>query len=307
MVGIVSDEFLKEIVMNEPLMVRAQAGKPPQSVVARLINALAIQSYVPDPNDPRKLAFDLSQYEPDLNLALVESYIPDVALCIFRICGSYTVKDTMFPTFWPWAKRVGLTREMFLYNWPGWTVDQHIGNLMDSIEKYADGYLGKHFIWLDAECHAGKTRREVTDHTFDLLDAVESETGMPVGIYTGPWFLSGYMEKRERMKEIKWWLAQWYSDQASEHPGPPQLVYDIPRENVLWHQTGSRCRAQSFGGTSYLDTDRWELTEAEFEIYYGDDTIPPPPNPDYEARFAAVETRVNKLEDWQHHILSYGG
>lgn len=262
---------------------RAQAGLPPKTFWQKILDLFftkigtqAIGSYVPDPNDPRKFALDLSHFQPNIDLEIVANYVPKVELCIFRICGSYTVKDNLFPVFWPWAKMLGITKSMYMYNWPGWTVDQHIDNFMDSVEKYCDGDLGDGPIWVDAECHAGKSKREVSNHTWGCVEAIARETGKEVGVYTGNWFLNGYMEKQDWMQDIKWWLAQWYATQPREHPGPPYLIYDIPRANVLWQQTGSRCRPTEFGGTSHIDTDRWEKSDEEFNQIYGEVFVPEP-------------------------------
>jgi len=291
--------------MAEPLRIYAKAGQPPLGLFARLVNALAIQSYIPNPNDPRKFALDLSQYEPDIDLELVKDYIPDVTLCIFRICGSYTVKDIKFPDFWPWAINLGITKSMYMYNWPGWTVDQHIGNFIDSVEKYCQGDLGDGPIWVDAECHADKTKREVSDHTFGCVEAIKRETGKEVGVYSGQWFLEEYMEKQDWMQDVQWWLAQWLTDQPSEHPGPVYLPYDIPEENVLWHQTGSRCRADIFGGTGYVDTDRWELSDEEFNLIYPANTTPPDPPGDLEKQVAENTKRIADLENWARGLAFY--
>lgn len=287
--------------------VRMQAGRPPRSMMATFLAATTIKSYVPDPNDTRKLGFDLSHFEPDMDLRLVHSYVPNVELCIFRICGSYTVKDTMFPTFWPWAGRIGLPRAMYMYNWPGWSIDRHIANFMDSLEKHCpNNDLGVGAIWVDAECHAGKSKREVSDHTWGCISRLAQETGMRVGWYTGPWFKRSYMEYQDWMDNTYVWEAQWYSDQAREHPGPVDNVFNTPEKYRVWHQTGSRGRANEFGGTSYYDTDRWQRGAAAFNTFH-DVTPDPsePPAPDYGTRIAALETRTNDLERWQHHNLSY--
>ena len=262
--------------------IHAQAGKPPRTFWQKVIDvfftrisAQANKAYLPSQDDPRKFALDLSEYEPDLDLAMVQNYVPNVELCIFRIGGSYTVKDKMFPVFWPWAQSLGMTKSIYMYNWPGWTVDQHINNFMDSVEKYCNGDLGDGPIWVDAECHANKSKREVSNHTWGCVEAIRQETGKEVGVYSGQWFLEGYMEKQDWMQDVYWWLAQWIYEQGAEHPGPVHRVYDIPKEKVLWHQTGSLCRASEFGGTSYVDTDRWELSDERFSEIYGGVVVPP--------------------------------
>ena len=287
--------------------IRAQAGLQPQSTLRRLLSALAVQSYLPNPNDTRYLALDLSQFNT-LSLATVSQVTnPVVRSLMIRIGGSATVKDTKFPVFWPLAKELGIPHDIYMYNWPGWTVDQHIRNFMDSVGQHCDGDLGN-IIWVDAECHADKTKRQVSDNTYGVVEAIGRETGKPVGVYSGLWFINGYMEIQDWMSDTKWWLAQWISDQHMEHPGPPQTISAIPRENILWHQTGSRCQASIYNGTGYVDTDRWCLSENKYKEIYDiveeEEPIPADWWPTYsqinervlsiEGRLAEIENRVGR-------------
>ena len=253
-----------------PRNVRAQAGlPPPRNIFSRVFRALATQSYLPNPDDERYFALDISEYE-SLSIATVAAHMnPIVRAVIVRICGSRSVKDEKFPQHWAAVREYGIPHDLYMYNWPGWTVDSHISNFMDSVERYADGDLGN-IIWVDAECHADKSKREVSNHTWGCVQALERETGKRVGVYSGLWFINGYMEIQDWMSEVPWWMAQWLSGQGGEHPGPPQTIDAIPRENIYWHQTGSRCDESIFGGVDYVDTDRWCLSEEKYEqIYLG--------------------------------------
>jgi len=226
-------------------------------------------TYLPNPTDPRPFMLDISHYEANLNLDMIANFnAPKCHGAIFRMCGSASVKDTAFPHYWPWAKRAGLVHSIYMYNWPGWTVDLHIANFMDSVERYCDGDLGDGPIWVDAECHAEKSRREVSNHTLGCIEAIKRETGKDVGCYSAAWFLDGYMEIQDWMADIPWWWAKWYYNQDSEHPGPANFNDIIPAENRWWHQTGSLCSGKIFGGVDHVDTDRWALSEEEFNRIY---------------------------------------
>lgn len=282
--------------------IHAQAGQTPQSTFRRLLSALALQSYLPNPGDARYFALDLSQFN-NVSIATVAQFTnPIVRNLIIRIGGSATVKDTKFQQYWSQAREFGIPHDMYMYNWPGWTVEQHIINFMDSVEQYADGDLGN-IIWVDAECHADKTKRQVSDNTWGVVEAIKRETGKPVGVYSGLWFINGYMEIQDWMSEVSWWMAQWTGTQSMEHPGPPQTISAIPRENIYWHQTGSRCQASIFDGTGYVDTDRWCLSENKYKEIYDiveeEEPIPADWWPTYSRlaeRVTVIEGNLTKIE-----------
>ena len=285
--------------MTEPERITLDAGKYQRDERPRVlrtfddIRALLAPAYSPTVADQRPLFLDISQYD-DIDLDVVANFnSPKIWGVFVRIGGSAAVKDTKFSTYWPWAKRAGLLRQIYTYNWPGWAVSLHIQNFMLCVEDWCEGDLGDGPIIIDAECHADKTRKQVSDHTIGYAQALIAETGKSVEIYSGDWFIRGYMEFQDWMKTYKWWLATWmYPDQPFEHPGPPTVTQGIPKENVKWHQTGSNCRADIFGGTTSdrIDTDRWNLSLQSFYDEYGIQQ-PQPPNGD-------LETRVEALENW---------
>jgi len=254
--------------------------------------------YIPSSTDSRKLALDLSVFEEDVKLDVVVAYRPKVEVGIFRIGGSASVKDAMFPVFWPWAKQLGLKHDIYMYTWPGWTVSQHISNFMSLVNTYcADGDLGTGPIWVDIECDAGKTKKEVSDMNYQVIKALQRETGKEIGVYTAQWFVEGYMEKQDWMREVLLWWAQWVYEQGREHPGPiyiPPGTFD--RAKALWHQTGSMCKTSEFGGVDYCDTDRWIGTEEQWKQHYGDDIVPPPPS-NLEKRIEIVENDLAIVQD----------
>jgi hypothetical protein len=253
-------------------------------------------SYLPNPDDERIFWLDICQYEPHLNLDMVAKFnAPKCHGGIFRIGGSKAVEDTMFSTYWPWAKRAGLKRSIYMYNWPGWTVDENVSNFMRMIEKHNVEDLGDGPIWVDAECHADKSRAEVSNHTWGCISGIAQATGKQVGCYSAAWFLNGYMEIQDWMAEIPWWWAQWYYNQNAEYPAATNWNAIIPEENRWWHQTGSCCDASIFGGRDRVDTDRWHNTVEKYNEVYGDEA-PPPSNEIGEIldRLDSLEGRVDR-------------
>ncbi len=304
--------------MREPKRIYAKAGQYQRLSRPRVlrtfddIRIMLAKSYYPTATDEREIFLDLSQYD-DVDLDIVAAYRnPQIRGVMIRIGGSASVKDPKFPLYWPWAKRVGLLRHIYTYNWPGWPVDLHIQNFMGSVEEYCQGDLGEGNIELDAECDAGKSKREVTDHIFDYAELLTQETEKETDIYSGPWFINGFMEFQERLKKFFWWMATWmWPDQPFEHPGPPNTVDWIPLNKIKWQQTGSNCREDVFGGSvnGRVDTNRWNLGEAAFIKEYGAEP-PTPPQPGgleeqvlkNTADIVSLYERVNILNEW---IRSY--
>jgi GH25 family lysozyme M1 (1,4-beta-N-acetylmuramidase) len=263
----------------EPV-VRANVGQiPSRNLVSGLfanVRALAAGAYAPNPNDHRKFGIDLSQYNT-VNLQALADYEIPAEYAMIRIGGSATVQDTKFKQYWDAAKAAKIPRSIYIYNWPGWSVEQHIANFISMVNKWCPGDLGEGPIWADVETHPpGLTRRQITNHAHQFMQALESETGKVIGIYSAKWFLDGYMEYQDWMDEPWWWMAQYLN--SGEHPGPPLIPSYIQRGKVAIHQTGSKCDSTLFGGTGTFDTDRFELSDAVFQLLFNQVEEPEPNN-----------------------------
>lgn len=246
------------------------------------LRAFLATPYRPSTDDSRLFLLDLSQYNT-VDMNAVKAFLnPEVKAVIIRIGGSASVRDTKFQMYWNLARELEIRRSIYTYNWPGWSVDLHIENFMETVELWTPGDLGEGPIWLDVECHADKSRKEVSDNTIGIMSELVRETGKVVGWYSADWFLNSYMELQDWMKE-KWaWWAQWLSNQPNEHPGPVSHNPFIPSDKIVIHQTGSNCDAQLFGGSGRVDTDRWESTQEVFYELFGGEEQEPPPSGDLE-------------------------
>lgn len=312
--------------MQEPRFVIAQAGIEIPEFIDKIffkLSSHAVQSYTPSTTDPRLFFLDIAEFQT-IDFAKTALFNnPKVEGFNIRIGGSASVKDKNFAVHWAGAKDYEFKRSIYTYNWPGWTVDQHIRNFIDSVNLYCDSDLGEGPIWVDVECHAEKSRREVSNHAFQYIQALRRETGKVVGWYTGKWFIDGYMEVQDWMLDTLAWLAQWISNQEKEHPGPLTPVSAIKASSIVMHQTGSRCKEELFGGTGYVDTDRVVATTAKYNELYSVETppLPPPVNGDIEERlnylevnFSLIQQQLNNfgltLDDvikWAKEDTSYKG
>ena len=279
--------------MIEPI-VRAGAGRPPPGIGARIfdaITAFAVAPYAPNPNDPRKFIVDLSQYNT-VDLQALADYVIPCEAAFIRIGGSASVRDTKFKQYWDAAKQAGIPRSIYTYTWPGWTVSQHISNFMASVEQWTPGDLGEGPIWVDVETHAGKTKKQVSDHAFAYMRELGKETGKAIGWYTGAWFVNGYMQQQDWMTEYWAWLATYAM--GREHLGPVIIPEPIPVHIVVVQQTGSKGDATLVGGTGTYDTDRWLRNDVLFNDLFGvkPPEPPEPPDPNLEIRLAHLELQV---------------
>lgn len=279
----------------------AQAGLEPRPHILGIfdvIKAAIASPYAPTTTDPRLFLLDLSQYNI-VDMAAIAAFAnPEVKAVIIRIGGSASVRDTKFQLFWNLARELKMRRSIYTYNWPGWSVDAHIRNFMETVEDWTPGDLGEGPVWLDVECHADKTRKQISDNTIGVMNGLVRETGKVVGWYSADWFLNGYMELQDWMKD-KWaWWAQWLLNQPTEHPGPVLHNPFIPGDKVIIHQTGSNGDAKLFGGTGRVDTDRWTGTEELFyKLFGGEPPAPPPPSGDLEAQ---VQKNTEGIEElWE--------
>ncbi len=296
--------------MIEPI-VRAQAGRPPPGLARRALDAVVAFAlpYKPNPNDARKFGVDLSHYNTVNLQALADHSIP-CEYALIRIGGSATVTDGKFKMYWDAAKAAGIPRSIYTYNWPGWTVDQHISNFMNSVNRWTPGDLGEGPIWADIETHpAGLTRKQISARAIAYMQALESETGKVVGWYTGAWFVNGHMQAQDWMQDYYAWLATYAT--GREHPGPVVIPDPIPEEMVIIQQTGSQCDASEFGGSGTFDTDRWDGSEAQFRQLF--DVQESPPDPDVEIRLAHLELQVRdnqreieRLSEWKANTDDWG-
>ena len=162
----------------------AQAGLAPRPHVLGLLDGLRAQlatPYAPSQTDDRWFLLDLCQYN-DVDMAVIKAFInPQVRAVIIRIGGSASVRDSKFQLFWGLARQLKMKRAIYTYNWPGWTVEAHVRNFIETAELWTPGDLGEGPIWVDVECDAGKTRQEVSDHSISYILALERETAKIVG------------------------------------------------------------------------------------------------------------------------------
>ncbi len=298
--------------MREPI-VHAKAGREPRPAILSMLEDIRIRiasPYAPTPTsiDNRLFVLDLSQYE-DVAMEAIKAFLdPRVQALIIRIGGSASVRDTKFELFWNLAREFKIPRSIYTYNWPGWMVDQHIRNFMESVELWTPGDLGEGPIWVDVECHADKSRVDVSNHSIDYITGLERETGKIIGWYSAEWFLNGYMQEQAWMREKLAWWAAWLYNQPREHPGPVSHPA-ISNENMVMHQTGSNCDARLFDGSSRVDTDRWQAPVEKFYELYGAEPPTPPQPGDLEeqmqqntADIASLYERVIIIDE---HLRTY--
>jgi GH25 family lysozyme M1 (1,4-beta-N-acetylmuramidase) len=289
-------------------MVSAEAGSP-SGLVNQIRRALATSvPFPPSPTDPRILGADISHYNGLMDFGKFTSYEPPLFEFVIIRSGQSNNSnwdDRQFLRNWQQAKSFDLPRSVYHVLFPSLEVGPQVKHFLSLMEEAGD--LGEGPFWLDVELHQNQSKKRISDATFEWLQLVTNETDHRAGIYSGQWFTDQYMEPQEWWPATDWWLATYiWPGQEKEHPGPPGLPKGVPLNACKIHQTTSYGDGKLVGAESYrIDLNRWMGTKEEFHDYFGVEEPPPPPPSDLEARVAANEEAITKLQDRFNHLVDW--
>lgn len=244
-----------------------------------------------------------------MDFGVFSSYGPPRFEFVFIRSGqssSSSWDDTEFLRNWQQAKAFGLPRSVYHVLFPALRVEPQVMHFLNLMSKAGD--FGEGPIWLDVELHQNQSKKRISDAALEWLELVRRETGQRAGIYSGKWFTDEYMQPQDWWSEVDWWLATYiWPNQIKEHPGPPGLPSGVPLQACKVHQTTSFGDGKLVGaGSARIDLNRWMGTPEEFTQYFGvEQTPPPPPAPDLEARVSANEKSIAELRDRLSRLVAW--
>lgn len=145
---------------------------------------------------------------------------------------------------------------------------------------------------LDLELDHGYSKSKITQTLLVCLNILRGSTGQYPIVYSRASWVDKFVDV-SLLPDLDWWLAHYLKANpppayTPEMTKPPALPKGIT--NWFIHQTGEKGNGSNAGVVShYVDTNRWNGTEAELLAYFGlTEEVPvPEPEPPDEVLFRA--------------------
>jgi GH25 family lysozyme M1 (1,4-beta-N-acetylmuramidase) len=207
-------------------------------------------TYFPNESDVRPFGIDVSRYNTVDWASVANFAAPPVRFCMVRwgqaMKGAYDDIDRRF--LFNWANSELHVPRCMGYHvfYPASAVGPQVDNVK-RIGRLVGNDWGDPPFWIDLELNQGLTGAPIVDRCRDFQTGLQDLMGMPVGIYTGKWFIDKYkLPVRPWWSETYWWLAQ-YTSTGVEDTRPLAIPAGIPPAKVLYHQTTSSLEGMLFG------------------------------------------------------------
>jgi GH25 family lysozyme M1 (1,4-beta-N-acetylmuramidase) len=199
-----------------------------------------------------------------------------VSFCAIRAGISWGYVDKWFRYSWD---NVTVPKIAYHVQYPGEDANRQMDHLLRIIP------VGEHTRYcLDLELAHGQTKARITQCTLTMLERLRRETGRYPILYSRASWVNQYLSV-EDLPRVDWWLANYLRARPApyftpEKEPPPILPRGVDR--WLIHQTGEKGDGSAVGVVShYVDTNRWNGSEAELRAYFGlgEETPEPEPEP----------------------------
>lgn len=187
-----------------------------------------------------------------------------VSFCAIRAGISWGYVDRWFRYSWD---NVSVPKIAYHVQYPGEDANRQMDHLLRIIP------VGEHTRYcLDLELAHGQTKARITQCTLTMLERLRRETGRYPILYSRASWVNQYLSVSD-LPEVYWWLANYLRARPApyftpEKEPPPILPKGVGR--WLIHQTGEKGDGSAVGVVShYVDTNRWNGSEAELRAYFG--------------------------------------
>jgi len=205
----------------------------------------------------------------------------------------------------------GYTDPWFAYSWAHLTVPRmayHVVYPGEDANRQMEHFLSiaqplEHDrLVLDMELDHGYSKARITDTLLTCMELLREETGRYPIIYSRALWINQFVDVSRLPTLTLWWLANYLNrlpnPQFTPEMTPPPL---LPTGVNSWfmHQTAERQDGSKVGVVShYVDTNRFNGTQAELMAYFGLDEETPPEPPEEDKLFDAkvVTTPPNRLK-----------
>jgi GH25 family lysozyme M1 (1,4-beta-N-acetylmuramidase) len=205
-----------------------------------------------------------------------------------RASISWGYQDKWFPSNWAGMKQNGIHRFSYHLLYPSQPYQSQCDNFLRVVGDNWDDA----FPVIDAELDQGMSRTAITNCLCNCLQYIHDRAPKPL-IYSRKQWIDTYTESGSWRNLYDWWLAQYLTNRAIEHPGPP----DLPLGVTTWliHQNADHFKAWPglTPNSVDLDIDRWNGDSAAVDKYFGSTVSQPEPAPIP----LTIEQRVTRLEE----------
>ena len=226
------------------------------------------------PNAHLAFGIDISKFNtsPDgkkkVNFDTVGAHQPKVAFIGMRAGISWGYQDPWFSYYFQEAARIGRFRMPYHVLYPG---ESPITQMDNFFRILGDVDFLKILLVLDLEIDHGQTPSRITQTTASALQILTTRTGRIPVIYSRALWVNQFLRVQD-LPPVYWWLAQYryswpYPLYTPEYPSPPRL----PQGVSTWHfhQTGDRCQPIGTQAMHYMDYDRFNGSDDEFNAFIG--------------------------------------
>ena len=191
---------------------------------------------------------------------------------------------------WSWQH---ITKPRLAYHviYPGEDAKRQTDHFLYIVRPYEEDRLV-----LDMELDHGYSKARITDTLLTCMELLREETGRYPIIYSRASWINQFVDVSLLPSVTLWWLANYryplpYPQYTPEMIPPPALPNGV--DSWFMHQTAEKGNGSSVGVVShYVDTNRFNGTQAELLAYFGLGEETPEPEPPVEVEDKLFDAKV---------------
>lgn len=254
-----------------------------------------VGTYLPNIQDKRKFGLDFSSNQGMVNfakLAKPEGF-PKIEFLAMRTGISWAYKDSFFETYWNSTKSIlSIPRLAYHVLYPRENIKIQVDNMKS---RFPGGVFDGHGVVNDMELVHLASRSQLSEACYEFTNRLRDWAKKPVFIYTRYGFILDYMDYWSSkyvswMKDQLWWMANYYGLDNNGNP----ILAEFPTNSIkvppalkslklAIHQTGAKGDGWKVGTVSrQVDTNRWCLSDTEYQDLFGINQEQPEPVDDAE-------------------------
>ena len=238
----------------------------------------------------RPFGIDISKYQYSSDGKQKPDFDKINSTCTFvavRAGISWGYTDPWFAYSW---ERLIVPRLAYHVVYPGEDASRQMSHFLNIVHPTEHDRLV-----LDLELDHGYSTARITQTVRDCMERILDNTGRYPIIYSRASWINQFVDVSMLPSVTLWWLAHYltrlpYPQYTPEKTPPPALPNGV--NSWFMHQTGERGNGGAVGVVShYVDTNRFNGTQAELLAYFGlDEETPPEPSTEEKLFDARVTT-----------------